>query len=119
MNKEIEFTIEIEKLKNIFRRTKHIYDNKYENDAEHSWHIAVMAMIFKDYVDFEIDELKVIKMLLVHDLVEIYAEILIVMILKAIKQKKKENLMQLKNYFLYFQKENPKFFSIFGENSKI
>lgn len=73
MNKEIEFTIEIEKLKNIFRRTKHIYDNKYENDAEHSWHIAVMAMIFKDYVDFEIDELKVIKMLLVHDLVEIYA----------------------------------------------
>lgn len=119
MNKEIEFTIEIEKLKNIFRRTKHIYDNKYENDAEHSWHIAVMAMIFKDYVDFEIDELKVIKMLLVHDLVEIYAGDTYCYDTEGYKTKEKENLMQLKNYFLYFQKENPKFFSIFGENSKI
>ena len=48
--------------------------SRYENDAEHSWHIVVAAMLFKEYADDpEVDLLRVIKMLLVHDLVEIDA----------------------------------------------
>lgn len=47
--------------------------SKHENDAEHSWHIAVMAMVLQEYSNAPIDVCKVIKMLLVHDLVEIYA----------------------------------------------
>ena len=110
MNKEIEFTIEIEKLKNIFRRTKHIYDDKYENDAEHSWHIAVMAMIFKDYVDFEIDELKVIKMLLVHDLVEIYAGDTYCYDTEGYKTKEKRELNAAKKLFSILPEGKSKIF---------
>ncbi|MBC7088057.1 MAG: HD domain-containing protein [Tissierellales bacterium] len=71
--KDINFIVEIDKMKSIYRRTKVINERKNEDDAEHSWHIAVMAMVLHEYSDEEIDLLKTIKMLLVHDLVEIYA----------------------------------------------
>lgn len=75
--KDLDFIIELEKMKKIERRTKVIGEDRRENDAEHSWHIAVMAMLLKDYADEEIRKNlnvdKVVKMLLVHDIVEIYA----------------------------------------------
>ncbi|MCR2045229.1 HD domain-containing protein [Anaerosalibacter massiliensis] len=71
--KEIKFIIELDKMKSIFRETSLINKSKRENDAEHSWHIAVMSMILSDYADEDINVHKVMKMLLVHDLVEIYA----------------------------------------------
>lgn len=71
--KEIEFIVELDKMKNIFRETSLIDKSRRENDAEHSWHISVMAILLSKYADEEIDECKVIKMLLVHDLIEIYA----------------------------------------------
>lgn len=71
--KDIEFIVELDKMKTILRQTTLVDKSKRENDAEHSWHISVMAMILSEYANEEIDICKVIKMLLIHDLVEIYA----------------------------------------------
>lgn len=73
LRKDIEFIVEIDKMKSIIRQTSLVDGSKREDDAEHSWHIAVMAMILHEYSNVDIDLCKVIKMLLVHDLVEIYA----------------------------------------------
>ncbi len=71
--KDMEFIIELDKMKSIFRKTKIIGEDRNEDDAQHSWHISIMAMILSEYTNDEVDLLKVIKMLLAHDLVEIYA----------------------------------------------
>lgn len=73
LKQQVEFIIEIDKMKNILRRTLIMDGTRRENDAEHSWHISVMAMLLHEYVDGEADVSRVIKMLLLHDLVEIYA----------------------------------------------
>ncbi|MDE6357851.1 MAG: HD domain-containing protein [Eubacteriales bacterium] len=73
LKKQMEFLIEIDKLKNIFRRSFISDKSRRENDAEHSWHMAMYAIILEEYAPKGIDILKVIKMALVHDLIEIYA----------------------------------------------
>lgn len=73
LTKQIEFIREIDKIKYIRRRTKLFGSDRNENDAEHSWHLAVMAMVLSGYSNAEIDLLKVIKMVLIHDIVEIDA----------------------------------------------
>mgnify|MGYP005988873175 CR=1 FL=1 len=69
--KQLEFIKEIDKLKYIKRKTKLFNSNRHENDAEHSWHLAVMAIVLAEHNNVEIDLLKVIKMVLIHDIVEI------------------------------------------------
>lgn len=71
--KQIAFIHEIDKIKSIFRKSRLFHDARHENDAEHSWHICMMAVIFTEYSNTEINLLKVIKMLLMHDIVEIDA----------------------------------------------
>lgn len=71
--KQIQFIKEIDKIKYIQRRTKLFNSDRHENDAEHSWHLAMMAVVLSDYSNTKIDVLKVIKMLLIHDIVEIDA----------------------------------------------
>ena len=74
LKKQISFITEIDKLKNIYRQTYLIHDDRHENDAEHSWHIALMAFILSEYAEErELDILRVVKMLLIHDIVEIDA----------------------------------------------
>jgi putative hydrolases of HD superfamily len=74
LQKSIAFIQEIDKLKSVYRRALiKSDDNRRENTAEHSWHVAMMALTFKDYSIKKLDMLKVIKMLLIHDIVEIYA----------------------------------------------
>lgn len=73
LKKDIEFIVELDKMKSILRQTRLMDKSKRENDAEHSWHISVMAMLLSEYADEDVDTFKVIKMLLVHDVVEIYA----------------------------------------------
>lgn len=73
LDQQLLFVAEIDKMTQIFRRTKLIDGTRRENDAEHSWHIAVMAMILSEYAVKKPDLSHVIKMLLVHDLIEIYA----------------------------------------------
>lgn len=70
---QIEFIKEIDKIKFIFRKTKLISSNRNENDAEHSWHLAMMAMVLAEHANEPIDLLKVMKMVLIHDIVEIDA----------------------------------------------
>lgn len=72
LTKQINFIKEIEKLKTIKRRNLTLDNGRPENSAEHSWHVALMAVLLSEYSDtVEIDVLKVVKMLLIHDLVEI------------------------------------------------
>lgn len=71
--KDIKFIVELDKMKSILRQTSIIGEEKREDDAEHSWHISVMAMVLGEYCNEKIDICKVIKMLLTHDLVEIFA----------------------------------------------
>jgi putative hydrolase of HD superfamily len=72
--KQIEFIVEIDKLKRILRQNVVIGTQKQEDDAEHSWHLAVMAIILSEHAaEKELDILKVVKMVLIHDLVEIDA----------------------------------------------
>lgn len=71
--KQIDFIKEIDKIKYIQRRTKLFNSDRRENDAEHSWHLAMMAIVLSEHSDYEIDLLKVIKMVLIHDIVEIDA----------------------------------------------
>ena len=74
LGRQIEFIVEIDKLKQIFRQTLLLADRRQENDAEHSWHLALMAVLLAEHaVERDIDVLRVVKMLLVHDLVEIDA----------------------------------------------
>ena len=73
LEKQFEFIREIDKEKNIFRQTYLADGLRKENDAEHSWHMAVMVMLLSEYANEEIDVLKTMSMVLVHDLIEIDA----------------------------------------------
>ena len=73
LQKQIAFIKEIDKVKNIFRQTYLADGTRKENDAEHSWHIALMVVLLKEYVSEDVDVAKVMTMVLIHDLVEIDA----------------------------------------------
>ncbi len=69
--RQIAFILEIDRLKSILRRSYLLSDPRHENSAEHSWHLAVMAMILAEHANSEVNPLRVLQMLLVHDIVEI------------------------------------------------
>lgn len=73
LNSQIQFLVEIDKLKTILRQTQIIGEARPENDAEHSWHLAMMAIVLHEYAPSPINLLRVVKMVLVHDIVEIDA----------------------------------------------
>ncbi len=73
LKKQLEFMIELDKMKNLYRQTYVLHEDKKENDAEHSWHIALMAFLLEEYANSPVNTLKVMKMLLIHDVVEIDA----------------------------------------------
>ncbi len=74
LEKQLQFIITADGAKNIFRRTTLADGSRRENDAEHSWHLALMAMLLEEYAgEAGVDIGRVIKMVIIHDLVEIYA----------------------------------------------
>lgn len=73
LDQQLRFSAEIDKMTSVFRRTMLLDKSRRENDAEHSWHIAVMAMLFSEYAKESVDIGHVVQMCLVHDLVEIIA----------------------------------------------
>ena len=73
LKRQLEFILEIDKEKNIFRQTHLSGGGRAENDAEHAWHMAVMAWLLKDYANESVDVAKVMMMCLIHDIVEIDA----------------------------------------------
>lgn len=77
LEQQLAFVLEIDKLKRILRRTRLLHGGdeagRFENTAEHSWHITLMAVVFAEHANEPVDVVRVVKMLLVHDLVEIDA----------------------------------------------
>lgn len=73
LQKQMEFIVEVDKVKKIMRQTYLSDASRKEDDAEHSWHLALMAVLLKEYSNEEVDLTKVIPMVLIHDLVEIDA----------------------------------------------
>lgn len=73
LRQQMDFIVEIDKLKQVFRQNLLMDGSRRENDAEHSWHLAVMACLLEEYADEPVDLVRVLKMVLLHDLVEIDA----------------------------------------------
>ena len=73
LKQQLAFLLEIDKEKNIFRQTHLSGGGRRENDAEHAWHMAVMAYLLQEYANEQVDILKVVMMCLIHDVVEIDA----------------------------------------------
>lgn len=73
LEQQLRFLLELDKLKNIYRRTYVLHEDRTENDAEHSFHLAIMACILAEHAREPVDVLHTMKMVLVHDVVEIDA----------------------------------------------
>lgn len=73
LKKQMEFIVEVDKVKKIIRQTYLADSSRKENDAEHSWHLALMAVLLQEYSNEEVDLARVVPMVLIHDLVEIDA----------------------------------------------
>lgn len=73
LKKQMDFILEVDKMKKIGRQTYLSDASRKENDAEHSWHLAVMVMLLTEHANTEIDVLKTMKMVLIHDIIEIDA----------------------------------------------
>ena len=73
LDAQLRFTAEIDKMTSVLRRTLLLDRSRCENDAEHSWHISVMALLFAEHAVEKVNPLHAVEMMLVHDLVEIYA----------------------------------------------
>jgi putative hydrolase of HD superfamily len=73
LEQQIQFILEIDKLKTILRRTRILHEARHENSAEHSWHLAVMATVLSEHAEEPVDVTRVVELVLVHDIVEIDA----------------------------------------------
>lgn len=90
INQILDFIVEIEKLKSILRKSRPVGLDRYENSAEHSWHVCLTALMLKDYSNESVDINHVIKMLLIHDLGEIDAGDKIIYSSETVEQKSDE-----------------------------
>ncbi|KUJ82451.1 MULTISPECIES: HD family hydrolase [Microbulbifer] len=86
----LAFIVEIEKLKTVVRNTRPVGMDRYENSAEHSWHVCLSALMLKDFADEPVDINRVIRMLLIHDLGEIDAGDTIIYASETPEQKQAE-----------------------------
>lgn len=73
LRKQLDFALEIDKEKNVIRRTHLSGHGRRENDAEHAWHMAIMAYLLREYSNEPVDIERVMIMCLIHDIVEIDA----------------------------------------------
>jgi len=70
---QIEFLLEMDKMKNIYRQTLVLHEDRAENDAEHAWHLAMLALVLHEYANEPVDLKTVLATVLIHDVVEIDA----------------------------------------------
>ena len=70
---QIRFLVEMDKMKNIYRRTRVLHEDRSENDAEHAWHLAMLALVLSEYANEPVDLKTVLATVLIHDVVEIDA----------------------------------------------
>ncbi len=109
LEKQLSLIIEIDKLKSVLRKSKiKSADDRAENSAEHSWHVALMAIILQEHSNEDVDILKVVKMLLIHDVVEIDAGDVIIYDLAARKEQEEKEMKAANRLFGLLPKEQGK-----------
>ena len=99
MQKIVDFILELDKLKGVTRKVRPIGLDRYENSAEHSWQIALMAASLADFAESPLDINRVISMLLLHDIGEIDAGDTMVFVQGGWEQRKADELAAVKRIF--------------------
>lgn len=116
LDKQIEFCREIDKEKFIKRQTYLTDGIHKENDAEHAWHMAIMTVLLSEYANENIDILKTVIMLLIHDIVEIDAGDTYAYDSEAVKTQREREVKAAERILVYFPKTKPKNSEICGKN---
>lgn len=117
LSKQLSLIIELDKLKSVLRRTRvKCADKRFENSAEHSWHVALMAILLEEHANEPVDISRVIKMLLLHDIVEIDAGDTFVYDAIASEQQEEKELEAAKRLFGMLPEEQAKeLFAVWNE----
>ncbi|MCI8558235.1 MAG: HD domain-containing protein [Lachnospiraceae bacterium] len=116
LKKQLDFSMEIDKEKNIFRQTHLSGHGRNENDAEHAWHMAIMAYLLREYANEEVDITKVMLMCLIHDIVEIEAGDTYAYDAENLKtQKAREDAAKEKLYSMLPQDQKQELIALFDE----
>ncbi len=116
LKKQLDFALEIDKEKNIYRQTHLSGHGRNENDAEHAWHMAVMAYLLREYANEEVDITKVMLMCLIHDIVEIEAGDTYAYDAENLKtQKAREDAAKEKLYSMLPEDQKREFTTLFDE----
>ena len=116
LKKQMEFSLEIDKEKNIFRQTSLSGHGRKENDAEHAWHMAIMAYLLREYANEEVDITKVMLMCLIHDIVEIDAGDTYAYDAEGLKtQKAREDAAKQRIFSMLPDDQKTEFISLFDE----
>lgn len=116
LKKQMEFVLEIDKEKNIFRQTHLSNHGRKENDAEHAWHMAIMTYLLQEYSNEPIDLAKTMLMCLIHDIVEIDAGDTYAYDTEGLKtQKKREDAAKERIYSLLPEDQKDKLIALFDE----
>lgn len=116
LKKQLDFILEIDKEKNIFRQTHLSGHGRNENDAEHAWHMAIMAYLLREYSNEKIDIARVMLMCLIHDIVEIEAGDTYAYDTENLKtQKSREDAAKEKLYSLLPEDQKQELTALFDE----
>ena len=116
LKRQLDFALEIDKEKNIFRQTHLSGHGRNENDAEHAWHMAIMAYLLKEYANAPVDIAKVMLMCLIHDIVEIDAGDTYAYDEEALKtQKAREDAAKERIFSILPEEQKEEFMALFDE----
>ncbi|WP_440322444.1 HD domain-containing protein [Laedolimicola sp.] len=116
LKQQLEFALEIDKEKNIFRQTHLSGHGRNENDAEHAWHMAIMAYVLREYANEPVDIARVMLMCLVHDIVEIDAGDTYAYDAEGLKtQKARENAAKERIFSLLPDEQKQELMQLFDE----
>lgn len=116
IDRQLAFLLEIDKVKSIFKQI-HLSNNiRNENDAEHSWHMAIMAFLLKEYANEKVDIVKVMLICLIHDIVEIDAEDTYAYDYESIKmQKDREHAAKERIFSILPEEQAKEMFQLFDK----
>lgn len=116
LRRQLDFALTIDKEKNIFRQTHLSGHGRNENDAEHAWHMAIMAYLLREYANEKVDIAKVMLMCLIHDIVEIEAGDTYAYDTENLKtQKAREDVAKEKLYSILPEDQKREFIALFDE----
>ncbi|EGR0210818.1 HD domain-containing protein [Vibrio parahaemolyticus] len=100
LEKQLALLIELDKLKSVLRRTRvKSAEGRLENSGEHSWHVALMAVLMEEHANAPVDICRVMKMLLIHDVVEIDAGDMFVYDIAASKEQAEKEIQAAERLF--------------------